>query len=234
MKQGTDRRDALPWLADEQIVARVVAGEGHLFEHLMRRHNQRVYRLTRAIATSSAEAEDAMQEAYVQAFTRLAQFERRSSFVTWLTRIAIHAALARVRRGRKETLVDDLDVFDAAPERYPTSSQTMARSPEGGADDRELRAILEQAIDGLPTQYRMVFVLRAVQDMSVAETAASLDMQEETVRTRFFRARAMLKSVLTERIYGTAQGVYELHLSRCDRVVAAVLARLDIDAHATN
>ena len=108
------------------------------------------------------------------------------------------------------------------------SSQMMAKSPETRADDRELRTILESAIDDLPEHYRTVFVLRAVEDLSVTEAAESLDLQEETVRTRFFRARAMLKESLLEKIDGATRAVYDFHLSRCDRVVAAVLARIGV------
>lgn len=220
-------------LTDDQIVTRVLAGEPHLFELLMRRYNPRVYRVTRAILKSDADAEDAMQDAYVQAFTNLASFEGRASFATWLTRIALHAALGRVRRGKNVTVVEDLDEMPIAPEKHPMSSQMMAKSPETGADDRELRTILEAAIDELPEHYRTVFVLRAVEDLSVTEAAESLDLQEETVRTRFFRARAMLKESLLEKIDGATRGVYDFHLSRCDRVVAAVLARIGLSGPAT-
>jgi len=213
-------------LTDDEVVARVLAGETHLFELLMRRYNPRVYRVTRAILKSDAEAEDAMQDAYVHAFTKLAGFERRASFATWLTRIAVHTALGRVRRAKKVTMVDDLDEMPLAPEKHPMSSQAMAKSPETDANDQELRTILEAAIDDLPEHYRTVFVLRAVEDLDVAEAAAALDLQEETVRTRFFRARAMLKESLLQKIDGTTRDVYSFHLTRCDRVVAAVLARI--------
>lgn len=219
-------------LPDERIVARVLAGEPHLFELLMRRYNPRVYRVTRAILKSEAEAEDAMQDAYVQAFTNLAGFEGRASFATWLTRIAVHAALGRLRRRKNVAVVEDLDEVLIAPEKHPMSSQAMAKSPETEANDRELRAVLEAAIDELPEHYRTVFVLRAVEDLDVAEAAQALDLQEETVRTRFFRARAMLKESLLQRIDGATRDVYDFHLTRCDRVVAAVLARIGVEPNA--
>ncbi len=215
-------------LTDDQIVARVLAGETQLFEHVMRRYNPRIYRITRAILKNDAEAEDAMQDAYVQAFTNLAGFEGRASFATWLTRIAVHAALGRVRRTKNIAVVEDLDEMQLAPENHPMSSRAMAKSPEINADHRELRPILEAAIDELPEHYRTVFVLRAVEDLDVAEAAAALDLQEETVRTRFFRARALLKESLLQKIDGVTHDVYALHLSRCDRIVAAVLARIGV------
>jgi RNA polymerase sigma-70 factor (ECF subfamily) len=217
-------------LSDEQVVARVLAGEPHLFELLIRRYNPRIYRVTRAISRSDADAEDAMQDAYVQAFTNLAGFEGRASFATWLTRIAVHAALGRVRRTKNVTVVEDLDEMHIAPEKHPMSARTMAKSPETHTDHRELRALLETAIDQLPDHYRTVFVLRAVEDLDVSEAAEALALQEETVRTRFFRARAMLRDAFLEQIDDATRNVFEFHLSRCDRVVAAVFARIGLHA----
>jgi RNA polymerase sigma-70 factor (ECF subfamily) len=224
-------------LPDEHVVARVLAGEPRLFELLMRRYNQRLFRITRAILKDDAEAEDAMQDAYVQAFTKLAQFEGRSSFATWLTRIAIHAALGRVRRDKRAHIAHDLEDADLdrmAPEQHPMSSQSLAKNPEHDAVDRELKSTLEGVIDALPEHYRTVFVLRAVEELTVPETAECLGLQEETVRTRFFRARNMLQKALLDRVDGAARTAFDFHLSRCDRVVAAVFARLGIEAQRTS
>jgi RNA polymerase sigma-70 factor (ECF subfamily) len=156
---------------DECIVARVVAGETAAFEMLMRRHNRRLFRATRAILKSHQEAEDAMQEAYVSAFAHLRDFGGRSRFSTWLVRIAVYEALGRLRRAKRVTSLDDAEL---------EASVATTRSPEGAASDVELRALLETAVDALPLSFRAVFVLRAVEGMSVEETAESLDIPNET------------------------------------------------------
>jgi RNA polymerase sigma-70 factor (ECF subfamily) len=198
-------------------VARVRAGETHLFEVLMRRHNQRVYRAARAILRDEGEAEDVMQDAYVRAYAHLHEFEGRARFSTWLTRIAVHEALARSRRGRRFQALDDTEA-----ESMPTPRST----PEQQASDHEVGALLETAIDSLSEDFRAVFVLRAVEEMSVAETAECLGIPEDTVKTRLFRARARLQEALLQAFEPSIPRAYEFHLSRCDRVVAAVLARI--------
>ena len=180
-------------LTDEEIVARVCAGEQGLFEVLMRRHNLRVYRAARAILHDDNETEDVMQDAYVRAYEHLHDFEGRARFSTWLTRIAVNEAFARVRRGKR---FDTLDSFTEEP----FMSTTRA--------------------------FRMVFVLRAVEGMSGAEVAECLGIAEETVKTRLFRARRRLQEMLVESIEPALPSIYEFHLSRCDRVVAAVLHRI--------
>jgi RNA polymerase sigma-70 factor, ECF subfamily len=209
-------------LSDEEIVARVRAGETQLFELIMRRHNQRIYRTARAILRNDAEAEDVMQDAYVRAYAHLHEFEGRAHFSTWLTRIAVHEALARLRRGRRFLPID-------AQTQETQSMPTAPRfSPEQQASDGEIRTVLETAIDALPDDFRSVFVLRAVEEMTGAETAECLGIPEETVKTRLFRARARLQETLLEALQPAAPRAYEFHLSRCDRVVAAVLSRLGI------
>lgn len=209
-------------LTDEEAVARIRSGETGLFELLMRRHNQRIYRAARAIVRDDAEAEDVMQDAYVRAFCHLAEFEGRSRFSTWLTRIAVHEALARIRRGRRFQPVD--------PETQETRTMSTAPrfTPEQHASDGEIRTVLEKAIDSLPDEFRSVFVLRAIEEMSGAETAECLGIPEETVKTRLFRARSRLQEALLSALEPAAAHAFEFHLSRCDRVVAAVLARLNL------
>lgn len=207
-------------LTDEQIVARVRAGEIQLFELVMRRYNRRIYRATRAILRDEAEAEDVMQEAYVQAYAHLADFEGRARFATWLTRIAVHEAFARVRRRRRFQPIDERT---EEAHSMPTAPHF---SPEQQASGGEMRAALEKAIDALPDEFRSVFVMRAVEEMTGAETAECLGIPEETVKTRLFRARARLQETLLEALEPAATQAYAFHLSRCDRVVAAVLSRL--------
>jgi RNA polymerase sigma-70 factor (ECF subfamily) len=207
-------------LTDEQIVARVRAGETQLFELIMRRHNRTIYRAARAILRDEREAEDVMQDAYVRAYEHLHEFEGRARFSTWLTRIAVHEALARVRRVRR---FPPLETQTQETQSMPTGPRF---SPEQQASDGEMRTVLDRAIDGLPDEFRTVFVLRAVEEMSGAETAECLGIPEETVKTRLFRARARLQEALLEVLEPSARDAYEFHLSRCDRVIAAVFARL--------
>jgi len=210
-------------LRDEEVVARVLAGETALFEILMRRYNQRVYRVSRAILRDDAEAEDVMQDAYVRAYEHLGQFAGRAAFSTWLTRIAIHEALARKRRrGRMEEL-------DALPANGDSMSilKSSAPTPEAGTAQAEARQLLEEAIEHLPENYRTVVVLREVEEMSVAETAQSLGVTDAVVKTRLHRAHAMLRKELYTRARGRAADLYQFHAVRCDRVVKAVFEKIN-------
>jgi len=208
---------------DEQVVRDVLDGNTAMFELLMRRHNERIYRAARAIVRDEAEAEDVMQQAYVNAFTHLAQFNGSALFSTWLTRIAINEALARVRRkGRYEAFDDD------APSTVdPLMSVNPAENPERLALAGELRVLLESAIDVLPNGMREVFVLRDVEGMSTPEVAECLGVSEDVVKTRLSRGRATLRRVLMERTGATAPEAFRFYRPRCDRVVAAVLAKID-------
>jgi RNA polymerase sigma-70 factor (ECF subfamily) len=207
-------------LSDEDIVKRILAGETTLFEILMRRHNERVYRAARAIVRDEREAEDVMQEAYVNAYTHLDQFDGRAKFSTWLTKIAVYEALGRARRqGRYRPLEDSsLETF------MPTTSSP---DPERQAFGRELGALIESAVDGLGDGYREVFMLRQIEGMNTAETAEALGISEDLVKTRFSRARHALQRDLLDRTGAAASTAFTFGLARCDRVVAAVLARLD-------
>ncbi|HYO94678.1 MAG TPA: RNA polymerase sigma factor [Polyangiaceae bacterium] len=205
-------------VGDESIVARVVAGDTAAFETLVRRHNRRVFRAARAILKNDDEAEDVMQEAYVSAFMHLGDFGGRSRFSTWLVRIAVYEALGRLRRGKRLTSLDDPEM-----EEDPIAT---TRSPEGAASDVELRALLEAAVDALPVGFRTVFVLRAAEGMTVEETAEALDIPEETVRTRLHRARGLLRDRLAQQLESVSSRAFDFHLVRCDRITAAVLARI--------
>jgi RNA polymerase sigma-70 factor (ECF subfamily) len=189
----------------------------------MRRHNQRLYRVARAIVKDDSEAEDVMQEAYVNAYTHLHQFEQRAQFSTWLTRIAVHEALARVRKRARFT---DLDEEGEAGDLAMAGFGANGRTPEQQASNAELRALLETAVEGLPSAYRVVFVLREVQGLSTAETAEALGVTEETVKTRLHRGRALLREELFQRAGIATSYAFEFHLSRCDRVVQNVLTRI--------
>ena len=210
-------------LEDEEIVARVLGGEKALFEILMRRHNQRLYRVALAILRDDGEAEDVMQDAYVRAYTHLAQFAGAARFSTWLTRIAVYEALARARRRRRVVEIDAMP--DPAKENLTKSAE---RSPEARAIERDLRAVLEEAVRALPDLYRPVVVLRDVEDLTTAETADCLGLSEPLVKVRLHRGRALLRRDLAGRARGALAEAFPFHLSRCDRVVSAVLRRIGL------
>ncbi len=202
--------------SDAAVVARVRAGHPDAFEWLMRRHNQRLYRAVRAILGDPAETEDVLQEAYVRAFTHLDQFAGRAQFATWLTRIAVNEALHRRRRRERFTTLEDFVSTLASP----------TSGPEHGATDGELRRFLEAAIEELPVDFRTVFALREVEGLSTAETAACLDIPEDTVKTRLHRARRQLQLHLNRRLGASVREVFAFGAAHCDRLVAAVLQRI--------
>jgi RNA polymerase sigma-70 factor, ECF subfamily len=205
---------------DEAVIRQVLEGNTAMFELLMRRYNERVYRATRAIVRDEHEAEDVMQQAYVNAFTHLRQFNGSARFSTWLTRIAVNESLARVRRrGRYET-------FDELSNVEPFMSRNVPDNPERQAFTGELRGLLEWAIDTIPDGMREVFVLREVEGLSTSEVAESLNLSEDVVKARLSRGRAALRRVLLERTGATAPEAFRFYRPRCDRVVAEVLARI--------
>jgi RNA polymerase sigma-70 factor (ECF subfamily) len=206
---------------DHEVVQQVLAGKTALFELLMRRHNERVYRAARAIVRDDVEAEDVMQQAYVNAFAHLRQFNGTAQFSTWLTRIAVNEALARVRRqGRYEA-------FDETESNVESLvAEQRADNPEHQAFTGELRGLLEWAIDELPDGMREVFVLRDVEGMSTLEAAQCLGVSEDVVKTRLSRGRATLRRLLLSRTGAIAADAFRFYRPRCDRVVNAVLARI--------
>lgn len=208
---------------DEQVVARVLSGETALYELLMRRHNQRLYRIARAILRDDAEAEDVMQDAYVRAYQHLASFEGRAKFVTWLTRIAVHEALAR---SRKRARFQSIDPSDESHGDIMNSATSTNRSPEQETYDRELAAVLEKAVLSLSDDHRLVFILRDVEGMSTEETAHCLNLTQENVKVRLHRAHAKLRKQLYADVGATAARCFQFHARRCDRVVSGVFKSL--------
>ena len=209
-------------LSDQQVVTHVLEGQTALFEVLMRRHNERLYRAARAILRDDTEVEDVMQQAYVNAYAHLRQFDRRAALATWLTRIVVNEAISRARRrGRYQPLGDE----DVVPFNTVFPMRTTP-DPEKQAFTRELRAVLEAAVDALPDGYREVFMLRAIEGLSTAETAQCLSLSEGVVKSRLLRARAALRRDLTERVGAAATTSFAFLRPRCDRVVAAVLERI--------
>ncbi len=210
---------------DLAVVDRVRRGETALFEVLMRRYNQRLYRVARAILKDEHEAEDVMQQAYVNAYQHLDQFAGRASFATWLTRIAIHEALARARRRGRFAEIDAMNEYD---DRGRFRLASPEPDPEQQALAAELRRVLEAAVDALPRPYRTVFVLREVECLSTSEAAACLEVSEDVVKTRLHRARGMLRAEIAARAGLTAAHAFAFHATRCDRVVAGVFDRLGV------
>jgi len=206
-------------LTDADVVRRVLAGETALFEILMRRYNQRIYRAVRSIVRDEHEAEDVMQQAYVNAYTHLHQFAERATFSTWLTRIAINEALARVRP-RRIRLADDID------ETLMNEIESNTPNPEQQAVATELKNAVENEIAVLPESYRSVLMLREVEGLSTAETAECLGLNEDAVKQRLHRARTMLRDGLFRRAGLTFDGVFTFGQSRCDRLVAEVMERI--------
>jgi RNA polymerase sigma-70 factor (ECF subfamily) len=210
-------------LSDEQVVERVLAGGTACFEILMRRYNQRLYRVALAITRNEGEAEDIMQESYVRAYLHLGQFAGRAKFSTWLTRIAVHEALARRHRQNRFQELEPVSEGDAMTE-LPAS----APSPEQQASSAEAAGLLEQAIGSLPALYRTVFVLRDVEELSTFETAEALELSQENVKTRLHRARALLRRELYARLGATSTSAFQFHATRCDRVVRNVFERISL------
>lgn len=214
IREGADQ-------TDQEVIEHVLDGHTGSFELLMRRYNERVYRAARAILRDEEEAEDVMQQAYVNAFTHLRQFNGSARFSTWLTRIAVNEALARVRRrGKYETFDDDHSTVE------PFMSGNAPENPERQAFTRELRDLLEWAIDTLPNGTREVFVLREVEGLSTSEVAESLGVSDDVVKTRLSRGRAALRRVLLERTGASAPDAFRFYRPRCDRVVTRVLEQI--------
>jgi RNA polymerase sigma-70 factor (ECF subfamily) len=186
----------------------------------MRRYNSRAFRAARAITRSDDEAEDVMQQAYLNAYANLAGFERRARFSTWLLRIVIHEALSRRRRDAR---IESLSDFDPSADDVIGSTRS---NPESSTADRSLLEAVERLIDAMPEHYRTVLVLRSVEGLSVGETAAALQITEETVRTRLHRARGLLQDRLSSGAERLTRKAFDFHLSRCDRIVERTLQRI--------
>ncbi|MFL6718162.1 MAG: RNA polymerase sigma factor [Burkholderiaceae bacterium] len=216
-------------VSDADIVRRIADGDRHAFELLMRRHNRPLYRTARSILRDDVEAQDALQEAYLLAFRNIGKFRGESSLATWLTRIVVNSAIARSRKMSRRAQIIEIGVepdWDEETAETPMHSQA-SHQPEQSAERAELRRIIEQRIDDLPEAFRTVFMLRAIEEMSVEDIAASLGIPEATVRTRYFRAKGLLRESLARELDYALEGTFSFDGARCDRIVAGVLAMLD-------
>ncbi len=211
-------------LSDEDVVARVLEGDTALFEVIMRRYNQRLYRVARAILRDDGEAEDVMQDAYVRAYQHLRQFAGRSSFATWLTRIAVHEALARAHRRSRFTELDAI----AESQGETMTFASDGPDPEQQAVSAQAGVMLESAIMSLPESYRTVLMLRDIEELSTAETANALDLTEDNVKVRLHRARALLRRELYARAGSGRASAFSFMGERCDRVVKQVFERISL------
>ena len=213
---------------DEALVARIVSGDRAAFQQLMRRHNAALFRAARAIVRDDADAEDVLQEAYLAAYRHLREFRRESRLSTWLTRIVINHALGRLRARRRDNvvaLIEDQPAGATAPMEQAMDEQPGG-GPEGSVMRAELRRLLERKIDALPLAFRTAFILREVEEMTIDEVAECLAIPAATVRTRVFRARALLRASLAEELDTAAADVFSFAGARCDRIVDGVLERL--------
>lgn len=209
-----------PSLSDEEVVARVIAGETSLFEVIMRRYNQRLYRAARAITRNDSTAEDIMQAAYVRAYEHLRQFTGAAPFGAWLTRIAVNEALGRLRNAKHydehEGEGDRMDRF---------VSPTL--NPEQAAANSETSRLIESLVENLPDGNRSVFVLRDIEGMSTAEASHALGITEENVKVRLHRARVALREGLKAYAHAETKAAFAFHAVRCDRVSANVFAMIE-------
>ena len=215
-------------LSDSALVERISTGDQLAFEAVMRKYNGKLYRIARAILKNDSDAEDVLQDAYLDAYRHIGEFRGGSELATWLTRIVINQALMRVRKERRRSsiipfrsaLMHETD----SPEAQVPDQQS--ESPSASAIRAETRRMLERRIDELPVAFRTVFIMREVEEMSVEETARCLSITPATVRTRLFRARTLLREALARDIDTATGDVFAFAGARCDRIVSAVLARL--------
>jgi RNA polymerase sigma-70 factor (ECF subfamily) len=222
---GLERAASEGW-TDQQVIDEVKAGNTALYEIIMRRYNQRLYRVALSILRDPAEAEDVMQDAYVRAYQHLEQFAGHAAFSTWLTRIAINEALRRLKLRQRDQQMTEFE----ADEEESMDAMEPSPDPEQRASVMELGRLLEEAVLELPGQYRSVIMLRDIEELSTAETAAALELTEENVKIRLHRGRAMMRDRLYARVGSQVKAAFPFMGFRCDRVVWEVLSRL----HAMN
>jgi RNA polymerase sigma-70 factor (ECF subfamily) len=214
---------------DVELAGRAARGDEVAFEAVMRRNNRLLFRTARSILKSDAETEDALQEAYLRAWAKLATFRSDSKLSTWLVRIVINEALGRLRRRTAQVIPLDAALESTDPDVQESMHDDPDQRPEGAAMRGQVRRLMEARIDALPEAFRTVFMLRAVEELGVDEVAAALDLPEATVRTRYFRARGLLREGLSRDVDLAIGDAFSFAGARCDRIVACVLARLAKD-----
>jgi RNA polymerase sigma-70 factor (ECF subfamily) len=214
-------------LSDEDLATRIARGDHAAFEMLMRQFNRQLFRVARGILGNDCEAEEALQEAYVTVYRKIGGFHGDSKLSTWLTRVVINEALGRLRKQRRERVVIPFSANEEREDaRQPEPADDSASSPEESTLRAEMRALLELKIDELPLAFRTVFIMRELEELSVDETSECLGIPEATVRTRLFRAKALLREALAREIDIATPDAFAFAGERCDRIVAAVLSRV--------
>jgi RNA polymerase sigma-70 factor (ECF subfamily) len=215
-------------LSDADLVAHARRGDCEAFRQIMRRGNQRLFRIARGVLNDDAEAEDAVQEAYTQAFAKLGGFRGEASLLTWMTRIVLNECYGRLRRRRRMVGVEQIEAAqqhgDGRVLMFPT--RYGSEDPAADASRAQMRVLIERAIDALPEPFRVVFVMREIEECSIEETATALDIRPETVKTRLHRARRLLRNALHDNLATALSDAFPFLGPRCDRMTEAVLARL--------
>jgi RNA polymerase sigma factor (sigma-70 family) len=219
-----DNRDtiATDTISDDEVIARILRGEKNLYAVIVRRYNQRLYRVGMSIINDDAEVEDVMQVAYIKAYENLGKFVFKSAFSTWLTKILINESLLRLRK-RKQSINMNDDMMNSAISHQHT---TDVKTPVTKILNSELKDILEQAIRQLPEKYKTVFIMREVEGMNIAETKACLDISEVNVKVRLNRAKSLLRTSLSA--YYKNEDILHFHLSRCTRMTELVMKQIEI------
>jgi len=219
-----NRTGAQVYQTDDELVEQIKAGEVALFAVLMKRHNQKLYRIARGMGVPNAECDDIIQQTYIQAYLKMPQFRGESAFTTWLTRILINQSLMFLRKQRPSVSEDGaLEGMEADAPVSPTSEKPS--TPESEMIKGELRVVLEQAIEQLPDDHRVVYIMREVEEMSVREIASALGITESNVKVRMHRARKLLQDHL--RSYLEPSEIFEFGSSRCDAIVVQVLEAIE-------
>jgi RNA polymerase sigma-70 factor (ECF subfamily) len=215
-------------LDDAALVGLVQGGDREAFRQVMRRSNQRLFRVARGVMNDDAEAEDVVQEAYVHAYEKLATFRGDASLLTWLTRIVLNEAYGRLRQQRHTVDIDQIEVAQADSGRVVAFPAKFGNEdPLASAARDQIRRLVERAVDGLPEPFRIVFVMREIEECTVEETAASLDLKAETVKTRLHRARRLLRAALHDTLSTSLGDAFPFLGPRCDRVTESVMQRLE-------
>jgi RNA polymerase sigma-70 factor (ECF subfamily) len=231
MQTVTSRRPDYAQYQDEEMVARVRRGEREAFRGIVQRYNRRLYRVARGVMRDDGEAEDVVQEAYLRAYAALGEFRGESSLATWLTQIVLNEARGRLRRRRP---TEDLEVLDMTAQQSSVVAfpgVTAFGDPETAAAQAQIRRLLERAVDQLPDPFRLVFIMRDIDGLSIEETGAQLGIRPETVKTRLHRARRLLREHLNDKLSSALKDTLPFDGARCNRMTDAVMRRLH-QAHA--